>query len=284
MEVVDDLVDCPRPPGGTVVTIGAYDGVHLGHQRLIAAVRDLAAARGCASAVVTFDRHPALIVRPASAPKLLTDLETRLELLAATGLDYAVVVRFDEARSKEPAADFVTSVLVGCLAVKVVVVGHDFHFGHDREGNVALLQLLGPSLGFEVCGVGLFDDGLGGGPISSTRIRAALEHGDVELAAALLGRPHLLRGDVVAPEGTVPLGLEVPVESAVPAPGTYAGWWRGGPRRRAALVTVTGGDHRLGVALLEGPAPGPGRATVEFVGRAGDRGQARRLLERAPRA
>src|SRR5580692_11570725 len=99
MEVVVDPARCPRPSGGSVVTIGAYDGVHTGHRRLIAEVRGLAAARHCASAIVTFDRHPALVVRPASAPKLLTDLDTRLELLASTELDYAVVVHFDEARA-----------------------------------------------------------------------------------------------------------------------------------------------------------------------------------------
>ena len=194
MEVVDDVASCPRPPEGTVVSIGAYDGVHLGHQRLISQLRDLAAQRGSASAVVTFDRHPALVVRPDSAPKLLTDLPTKLELLAATGLDYAVVLRFDEASSREPAEDFVRTVLVDCLASRIVVVGHDFHFGHRRQGNVAFLERLGPSLGFDVQGVDLFDDESGGGPVSSTRVREALAAGDVATAGFLLGRPHRVRG------------------------------------------------------------------------------------------
>jgi len=289
MEVVDDLSDCPRPPGGTVVTIGAYDGVHIGHQRLIAQVRSMAADRGCASAVVTFDRHPALVVRPTSAPKLLTDLETKLQLLAATGLDYAVVIHFDEARSKEPADDFVRTVLVGCLAARVVVVGHDFHFGHNREGNVAFLEQVGPSLGFEVSGVELF--GAGGDAVSSTRIRSALQLGDVELAAELLGRPHLLRGEMVAPREML-----VPEVAALPAPGAYAGWWTRGVVRDPAFISVGATGEPLHVETLEDDPAGDGRgaategaategaateATVELVARAHDAAAARQALGRA---
>src|SRR5438445_5911803 len=107
MDVLTDPAACPHLPGGAVVTIGAYDGVHLGHRALIGRVRAMAAELGCASAVITFDRHPATVVRPESAPKLLTDLEQRLELLAETGIDYTLVVHFDKARSKESAEDFV---------------------------------------------------------------------------------------------------------------------------------------------------------------------------------
>ena len=101
MEVLRDLSSCPRPPEGTAVTIGAYDGVHLGHRAVIGEVRRRAAERGLASAVVTFDRHPASVVRPESAPRLLTDLDQKLELLAATGIDYCLVVTFDDTRSRE---------------------------------------------------------------------------------------------------------------------------------------------------------------------------------------
>jgi riboflavin kinase/FMN adenylyltransferase len=96
-----DLDECPRPAQGTVVTIGAYDGVHRGHREVIATVQRLAAERGYATAVVTFDRHPASVVRPQSAPRLLTDLEQKLELLETTGVDYTLVIHFDEARSME---------------------------------------------------------------------------------------------------------------------------------------------------------------------------------------
>ncbi|GAC1532574.1 MAG: bifunctional riboflavin kinase/FAD synthetase [Acidimicrobiales bacterium] len=243
MEVVDDLSRCPHPPAGTVVTIGAYDGVHIGHRRLIARVRELAAVRGCASAIVTFDRHPAQVVRPDSAPKLLTDTETKLALLADTGLDYAVVVHFDEARANEPAGDFVRNVLVSCLAAKAVVVGHDFHFGHNREGNVALLQKLGPELGFEVLGIELFGDEQDSEVVSSTRVRALLEAGDVTGAKALLGRPHLLRGTVVHGDkrgrelGYPTANVAVAAERCLPADGIYAGWFirKDGSRHPTAI-------------------------------------------------
>src|ERR671921_529711 len=103
MEVVTHPGACPETPHGTVVTIGAYDGVHLGHQRLLEGLKRLAAERGCATAVVTFDRHPAMVVRPESAPKLLTDLEQKLELLAGAGVDHTLVIHFDAERATESA-------------------------------------------------------------------------------------------------------------------------------------------------------------------------------------
>src|SRR5881394_2625439 len=99
MEVITDLAACPAPEQGCVVTIGAYDGVHVGHRSLVGRVQTMASELGCATAVVTFDRHPATVVRPDSAPKLLTDLDQKLELLAALGLDYTLVLRFDKERS-----------------------------------------------------------------------------------------------------------------------------------------------------------------------------------------
>ena len=157
MEVLRDVEACRDDGVGSVVTIGAYDGVHLGHQAVIAEVRRRAADAGLRSAVVTFDRHPASVVRPESAPRLLTDLDQKLELLAATGLDRALVITFDEMRSRVPADDFVREVLVGCLDAKVVIVGEDFHFGHQRKGNVELLRSMGADLGFEVEGLALVD-------------------------------------------------------------------------------------------------------------------------------
>lgn len=155
MQLLHQPGNCLAPEEGTVCTIGAYDGVHLGHRALIARVKAAAADLHCASAVVTFDRHPATVVRPESAPKLLTDLDQKLELLAATGLDYALVVRFDLERSTETAEEFVRDVLVGCLRARAVVVGYDFHFGYKRQGDVALLAAMGAELGFDVTGVRL---------------------------------------------------------------------------------------------------------------------------------
>ena len=233
MQVVRDVEGCPEPPDGSAVTIGAYDGVHRGHAAVIAQVRDLAAPRGLATAVVTFDRHPASVVRPESAPLLLTDLDQRLELLEATGVDLTVVIHFDEARAKEPADDFVADVLVGCLGARVVVVGEDFHFGHRRSGNVELLRALGPLHGFDVAPlhlVGLDGDRAADGraKVSSTAIRAALRAGDLDGANAMLGRPHEVRGvvghgDRRARElGFPTANVEVPDDICLPADGIYA--------------------------------------------------------------
>jgi riboflavin kinase / FMN adenylyltransferase len=235
MQVLHDLEQCPVPPVGTVVTIGAYDGVHRGHREVIAQVQRLAGERGLETAVVTFDRHPASVVRPDSAPALLTDLDQKLELLAETGVAYTLVVHFDEVRSKEPADEFVTEVLVGSLNAKAVVVGADFHFGHQRQGNVAMLSAMGAELGFGVVGLDLV--GLDGQPavagarVSSTAIRHALRAGDLVTATAMLGRAHEVRGRVVHGDararelGFRTANVEVPDDICLPADGIYAGWY-----------------------------------------------------------
>jgi riboflavin kinase/FMN adenylyltransferase len=235
MQVLREVGGCPRPEEGTVVTIGAYDGVHRGHQTVIAAVRARAAAAGVESAVVTFDRHPASVVRPESAPRLLTDLEQKLELLATTGVDRCLVITFDEVRSHEPAEEFVQEVLVDCLGAKVVIVGEDFHFGHQRKGNVALLEEMGRDLGFEVEGLALVDadgDAAGEAPkASSTAIRHALVAGDLDTANHLLGRHHEVRGVVAHGDkrgrelGFPTANVSVPGDILLPADGIYAGWY-----------------------------------------------------------
>jgi riboflavin kinase / FMN adenylyltransferase len=264
MLVVDDLAAFTPPPGGSAVTVGAYDGVHIGHQRLIARLREVADQRGLATAVVTFDRHPALVVRPQSAPKLLTDLGTRLERLAETGVDYTLVIPFDRARSIEPAEHFVRTVLVGKLDARVVAVGRDFHFGHKREGNVAFLERLGPSLGFEVIPVDLVDEADGGdGKVSSTRVRTALAEGDVVAADALLGRPHRVGGVVTAVLGGR-VSLDVPDEICLPAEGLYAGWYCGTGGRAPAAVRV-GPGRVVEAKVVDGAAPMADEvAAVEF--------------------
>ncbi|MBT4010624.1 MAG: bifunctional riboflavin kinase/FAD synthetase [Actinobacteria bacterium] len=236
---------------GTVLTIGAYDGVHRGHRKVIAEVCRLAEERGLGSAVVTFDRHPASVVRPESAPLLLTDLEQKLELLAATGVDQTLVVPFDEQRAAETAEDFVTNVLVGCLKVKLIVVGEDFHFGFRRLGNVALLREMGQALGFAVTGLGLV--GMDGEPardheqVSSTFIRRALGRGDLARANAMLGRPYEVRGTVVKGDqrgrtlGFPTANVRVDASILLPADGVYAGRVElpSGERRDAALSLGT---------------------------------------------
>lgn len=214
---------------GSVVTIGAFDGVHRGHRRLIDKVRTTAAELGAQSVVVTFDRHPASVVRPGSAPQLLTDLDYKLELLADTGIDLTLVVPFDAERAAEPAQDFVTEVLVSCLHTRAVVVGHDFHFGRGREGDVPLLQRMGARFGFDVTGTRLWGDGEE--PISSTRIRRLLAEGEVGEAANLLGRWHRLSGVVGHGDkrgrelGFPTANIEVPKQVQLCGDGVYAGWY-----------------------------------------------------------
>ena len=244
---------CPRPPKGCAVTIGSYDGVHRGHRAVIAELRSRARGLGLETAVVTFDRHPAQVVRPESAPLQLTDLDQESELLAETGVDHIVVVTFDEARSKEPAEDFVREILVGCLNTKLVIVGSDFHFGHERRGNVALLAHMGAELGFAVEGMALVD--LDGAPaaandarVSSTAVRRALAAGDLERANEMLGRPHEIRATLA--EGR----LEVPPTTQLPADGVYDV----DCDDRRAVAVVTGGAVTL-------DADGAGPARVRFL-------------------
>ena len=145
-----------------MVTIGAYDGLHLGHRHVISDVCDRARSAGHLSALVTFDRHPGQVIRPESAPAADRPRPT-LELLARTGIDYRRCDPFRRRRAPETAEDFVNEVLVECLNTKEVVVGEDFHFGHRRAGNVAKLRDMGSELGFEVQGYSLV------GPTESRR-------------------------------------------------------------------------------------------------------------------
>lgn len=235
MDVVTDPATFVAPAAGSAVTIGAYDGVHRGHQFVIGELRRLAAAGGLDSVVLTFDRHPASVVRPESAPQLLTDLDQKLEVLAATGVDHAVVLHFDQARSQEEPEDFVRDLLADRLRARVVVVGEDFHFGRGRRGNVALLRDMGADLGFEVVHVPLLEG------VSSTAVRRLVGAGDVAAAAELLGRPLEVRGVVERGDergrelGFPTANIRVPADVLLPAPGIYAGWYDGA---RAAAISV----------------------------------------------
>ena len=214
----------------SVVTIGAYDGVHRGHQAVIGQVRKEAQQLGCQSVVVTFDKHPASVVRPESAPRLLTDLDQKLELLQQTGIDATLIVEFNRERSTEDPALFVKRVLVDALRAQVVVVGEDFHFGFNRGGNVAMLRELGKQFDFQVEPVKLIarPDGVEE-PVSSTSIRRALAGGQVETATNLLGRAYEVRGVVVNGDkrgriiGFPTANVEVPNAMCLPADGVYAG-------------------------------------------------------------
>lgn len=232
MEIVRDLDRCGASTAGHALTIGAYDGVHLGHQAVIRATQDTAGRLGIRTAVVTFEPHPAYILRPESAPPLLTDLDQKLDLLETCGVDTAVVVPFDAERASETAEQFVERVVVGCLRAKAVVVGADFHFGKDRAGNVEVLAKLGLEHDFEVDGVQLLprENGIAES-VSSTAIRRALAGGEVATAARMLGRNHEIRGPVVVGDrrgrtiGFPTANVAVSRHLAMPADAVYAGWY-----------------------------------------------------------
>ena len=215
----------------SVVTIGAFDGVHRGHLAVIGEVIRRARSSNSASVVVTFERHPASVVRPESAPLLLTDTEQKLELLAATGVDATIVVPFGEREAQETARSFAERVFVDALQVRELIVGEDFHFGHRRSGDVALLRMMGAEHDFAVEPLVLVTHATdGNSPTSSTAIRAALKQGDVRAAALMLGRDHELRGVVVQGDqrgrtiGVPTANVAVPANMCLPAEGVYAGF------------------------------------------------------------
>ncbi|WP_420830813.1 bifunctional riboflavin kinase/FAD synthetase [Actinomadura graeca] len=221
------LDEVPADWGRSVVTIGVFDGVHRGHQRIVGAAADEARRRGLRSVAITFDPHPDEVVRPGTHPPLLASTRRRIELLEGLGTDAVVVVPFTLELSKVPPEEFVQSVLVDRLHAAHVIVGEDFRFGHRAKGDVALLRDLGEKYDFTAEGMPLVANG---DTISSTYIRTRLESGEVGAAATALGRPHRVEGVVVRGHqrgralGFPTANLETLPHTAIPADGVYAGW------------------------------------------------------------
>ncbi|GAA2575407.1 bifunctional riboflavin kinase/FAD synthetase [Actinomadura fulvescens] len=221
------LDEVPADWGRSVITIGVFDGVHRGHQRIVGRAAELARQRGLRSVVITFDPHPDEVVRPGTHPPLLSSTKRRIELLEGLGTDAVVVVPFTLELSKVGPDEFVQSVLVDRLHAAHVIVGEDFRFGHKAKGDVALLTELGEKYDFTAEGVPLVANG---DKISSTGIRALLESGAVEEACHALGRPHRVEGVVVRGHqrgrqlGFPTANLETLPHTAIPADGVYAGW------------------------------------------------------------
>ena len=216
-------------PGGwgrSVVTIGVFDGVHRGHQQIIGHTVKRARETGVPAVVMTFDPHPAEVVRPGSHPAVLTEPGRKAELVADLGVDALCVLPFTLDFSKLSAEGFVHDVLVDTLHASVVVVGENFRFGHKAAGDVELLRRLGRTFGFGVEAATLV---AGGDTVfSSTYIRSLIAAGDVGAAAAALGRPHRLEGVVVRGDqrgrqlGFPTANLMNSLHAAVPADGVYA--------------------------------------------------------------
>jgi riboflavin kinase/FMN adenylyltransferase len=268
-------------PGGwgrSAVTIGVFDGVHRGHQATIGHLVKRARDLGVRSVVVTFDPHPAEVVRPGSHPAVLTEPARKAELIEALGVDVLCVVPFTVDFSHLSAEAFVHDVLVESLHSSLVVVGENFRFGHKAAGDVALLERLGRTFGFAVEGAPLVS--AGDTVFSSTYIRSCIDAGDVRTAAAALGRPHRLEGIVVRGDqrgreiGYPTANLSVHRYAAVPADGIYAGWLlRRGERLRAAISigtnpTFSGRERRVEAYILDfdGDLYGE-RVALDFVSR-----------------
>jgi riboflavin kinase/FMN adenylyltransferase len=221
-------LEVPDDWGRSVVTIGEFDGVHRGHQRLVARAAESAAELRLPVVVVTFDPHPDEVVRPGTHPPLLSTARRRSELLAGLGVAAMCVIPFTLEFSRLSPDEFVRAVLVDRLHAARVVVGENFRFGHKAAGDVELLAELGEKYDFTAEGVPLLTEN--GVTISSTGIRALLAAGDVAGAALDLGRPHRVEGVVVRGHqrgralGFPTANLETLPHTAIPADGIYAGW------------------------------------------------------------
>ncbi len=246
----------PIPPNGTVVTVGTFDGIHLGHRAVLQEISRRAAAAQRRSVLVTFEPHPLAVVNPQLAPPLLTTGGERQEVLALTGLDHVWVVRFDHELAMLEPEQFIER-LVGALGMKELVIGHDHGFGRARSGGAGTLRRLGAELGFSVDQVGAVE--VEGHMVSSTVIRRMVGGGDLRGAAKLLGRPYVAVGRVEHGAGrgrtigipTANLG-GVPANKLLPPDGVYAAW----------VETRTG---RYGGMLNQGGKPtfGDARRTIE---------------------
>ncbi|MGD9531708.1 bifunctional riboflavin kinase/FAD synthetase [Pseudonocardia sp.] len=240
------LESVPTGWGRSVVTVGVFDGVHRGHQQLIARAVARGRERGLPTVLVTFDPHPAEVVRPGSHPARLTSLRRRADLVEELGVDAFCVLPFTPELARTEPAEFAHEVLVDRLHAAAVVVGRNFRFGHRATGDVALLVRLGERFGFAVEGQELItDSGAGNGvTFSSTYIRACIDAGDVGAARAALGRPHRVEGVVVHGErrgrdlGFPTANIASPPFTALPADGIYAGRFAIGERLLPAAVSV----------------------------------------------
>ena len=239
---IEDLESTP-----SAVTIGKFDGVHIGHQRIIEQLRAIAEAEGLATTVVTFDRNPLEVVRPDVAPLPLVPLDHKVELLDQAGADRVVVIPFTREAAAQPAEDFAERVLFDGLGARVLLVGDDFRFGFRGAGTPALLRELAAPRGARVESIDdiRFTDGR---RVSSTWIRESLGLGRIREANEMLGRRHRLRGDVVRgfqrgrALGFPTANLGAPVEGFIPTDGVYA-----------AIAHVEAGSFPAAVSIGDNP-------------------------------
>lgn len=242
--------------GPAAVTIGSFDGVHLGHRRLVAEVVAVAGEEGATPVVVTFDPHPRCVLTPERCPELLTTVDEKAAELERLGVRHLVVIPFDRAFSERSASEFMAW-LSDRMALRAVVVGYDFAFGHGRAGNAAWLR----QRGYRVVEVGEVTEG--GRAVHTTGIRGLIASGEVAAATELLGRPYSLGGEVVTGHrrgrdlGFPTANVAVTAHKLVPGPAAYAGWARWDGQERMAAISVGhqptfgGGDLQVEAHLLD---------------------------------
>jgi riboflavin kinase/FMN adenylyltransferase len=234
MVIYHNLNCISQPFSNPVITIGNFDGVHLGHQTLFHKVKERSRAVGGQSVVITFDPHPIKLMCPDKQLPLLTTTEQKVKLLADLDVDVVIVHPFSAEFGAIPAREFVWSYLVQRLGAREVVIGHDYRFGRNREGNIALLQTLGEEFGFPVHVVDAIE--IDGTVVSSTLIRTLVKDGQVFEARGFLGRPYEVTGEVIHGHGRGSRLLGFPTANLninngllLPATGIYAVrvQWRG---------------------------------------------------------
>lgn len=252
MQIWNSLNDVPKDFGPCVVTLGNFDGLHRGHQEVLAQVRAEAAARNARSVALTFDPHPALIHRPETAPAQIMGLADKLAAMGGLGLDGVLVMPYSLEFAQQSPEEFVKSVFVDALGACAVVVGHDVRFGKGNTGDLNTMVTLGAELGFDVVVVN--DEGHDR-RWSSTWVREALTKGDVHTAAHVLGRRHTMSGEVVHGAargrelGFPTANLSPDACGIIPADGVYAGWLVDAEKHRwPAAISVGSNPTFVGVS------------------------------------
>jgi riboflavin kinase / FMN adenylyltransferase len=245
-----------------VVTVGSFDGLHIGHRAVVGHVCALADKNKGASVVVTFDPHPRSVIAPESAPKLLTTLEERSAVFEQMGIDLLAVVPFTQALRELTPEQFVDQYLIEYLGIQAIVVGYDHGFGKDRSGNIETMQAMATDRGFEV--VSVPPTLLDGAPVSSTRVRGHVELGEMEGAARLLDAGYPVSGVVEAGDargrtiGFPTANIALEDNKLLPPDGVYAGWVRqNGVSGLACVInlgtrpTFDGNDRHFEVHILD---------------------------------
>ena len=241
-----------------VATTGTFDGVHLGHKKILGQLVQTAHKVGGESVLLTFSPHPRLVLQPDVELKLLTSLEEKIGLLEQTGLDHLIVHPFTKEFSRTPSLEFVREILVNQIGVRQLVIGYDHHFGRNREGSFDHLKEFGPIYGFEVEEIPALD--IDAVNISSTKIRTALTEGNVALASTYLGHPYIIGGEVIKGDqigrsiGFPTANLDINFQhKLIPADGVYAGY-----------VRLNGEHHKAMANIGRRPTVGSNRRSVEI--------------------